>query len=47
VSEAGDYGSITGLRAPDGHLRARDVRGDARDARVREARAAAPHARVQ
>ena len=21
VSEAGDYGTITGLRAPDGHLR--------------------------
>ena len=36
VSEAGDYGTITGLRAPDGHLRRVIVHGDAsvaRDAR--------------
>jgi len=47
VSEAGDYGNITGLRAPDGHLRRatfavmRAMRG------MRESRAAAPQMRVQ
>ena len=47
VSEAGDYGSITGLRAPDGHLRRatfavmRAMRG------MRESAAAAPQMRVQ
>ncbi|MEO8561208.1 MAG: hypothetical protein ABI601_03975 [bacterium] len=47
VREAGDYGSITGLRAPDGHLRRatfavmRAMRG------VRESAAAAPQLRVQ
>jgi hypothetical protein len=47
VSEAGDYGSITGLRAPDGHLRRatfavmRAMRG------MRESAATAPQLRVQ
>jgi hypothetical protein len=47
VSEAGDYGTITGLRAADGHLRRatyavmRAMRG------IRETAAAAPQLRVQ
>jgi hypothetical protein len=47
VSEAGDYGTITGLRAPDGHLRRvvfavmRAMRG------MRESAAATPQLRVQ
>jgi len=47
VSEAGDYGTITGLRAPDGHLRRatfavmRAMRG------MRESAGAAPQLRVQ
>ncbi|MEO6528103.1 MAG: hypothetical protein ABIP93_15890 [Gemmatimonadaceae bacterium] len=47
VSEAGDYGTIRGLRAPDGHLRRvafavmRAMRG------IRESAAATPQLRVQ
>jgi len=47
VTEAGDYGNITGLRAPDGHLRRatfavmRAMRG------MRESKASAPQMRVQ
>ncbi|MFL5618732.1 MAG: hypothetical protein ACJ79A_10105 [Gemmatimonadaceae bacterium] len=48
VSEAGDYGSITGLRAPDGHLRRATYAVMAAMRGVREAtRAAAPTVRVQ
>jgi len=48
VSEAGDYGSITGLRAPDGHLRRATFAVMAAMRGVREAaRAAAPAVRVQ
>jgi len=48
VSEAGDYGSVTGLRAPDGHLRRATYAVMMAMRGVREAaRAAAPAVRVQ
>jgi len=47
VSEAGDYGSITGLRAPDGHLRRATYAVMTAMRGYREARAAAPTLRVQ
>ena len=47
VSEAGDYGSITGLRAPDGHLRRATYAIMTALRGVREARQAAPSLRVQ
>jgi len=48
VSEAGDYGTITGLRAPDGHLRRATFAVMAAMRGVREAtRVAAPTVRVQ
>ena len=47
VSEAGDYGSITGLRAPDGHLRRATYAVMSAMRGYREARAAAPTLRVQ
>ena len=47
VSEAGDYGSITGLRAPDGHLRRATYAVMAAMRRIGEAPAAAPTVRVQ
>ena len=47
VSEAGDYGTITGLRAPDGHLRRATFTRHARDEEMRETAAAAPQLRVQ
>jgi hypothetical protein len=47
VSEAGDYGSITGLRAPDGHLRRATYAVMKAMRAYREARAAAPTLRVQ
>ena len=47
VSEAGDYGSITGLRAPDGHLRRATYAVMTALRGVREARPTAPTLRVQ
>ena len=47
VSEAGDYGSITGLRAPDGHLRRATYAVMSAMRGYREAKAAAPTLRVQ
>ena len=47
VSEAGDYGSITGLRAPDGHLRRATYAVMSAMRGVREARPTAPTLRVQ
>ena len=47
VSEAGDYGSITGLRAPDGHLRRATYAVMTAMRGYRDARAAAPTLRVQ
>ena len=47
VSEAGDYGSITGLRAPDGHPRRATYAVMSAMRGYREARAAAPTLRVQ
>jgi hypothetical protein len=47
VSEAGDYGSITGLRAPDGHLRRATYAVMSAMRGVRETRPAAPTVRVQ
>ena len=48
MSEAGDYGSVTGLRAPDGHLRRATYAVMMAMRGVREAaRAAAPAVRVQ
>ena len=47
VSEAGDYGTITGLRAPDGHLRRATYAVMAAMRGVKEARATAPTLRVQ
>jgi hypothetical protein len=47
VNEAGDYGSITGLRAPDGHLRRATYAVMAAMRGYREVRAAAPTLRVQ
>ena len=47
VSEAGDYGSITGLRAPDGHLRRATFAVMSAMRGVRETRPAAPTVRVQ
>ncbi|HEU4722522.1 MAG TPA: hypothetical protein VFS59_14275 [Gemmatimonadaceae bacterium] len=47
VSEAGDYGNITGLRAPDGHLRRATYAVMSALRGVREARVAAPSLRVQ
>src|SRR5919112_702686 len=47
VSEAGDYGTITGLRAPDGHLRRATYAVMSAMRGVKEARATAPTLRVQ
>ena len=47
VSEAGDYGSITGLRAPDGHLRRATYAVMSAMRGIRETRPAAPTVRVQ
>jgi hypothetical protein len=47
VSEAGDYGSVTGLRAPDGHLRRATYAVMSAMRGVRETRPAAPTVRVQ
>src|SRR5215207_3421159 len=47
VSEAGDYGTITGLRAPDGHLRRAPYAVMAAMRGVKEARLTAPTVRVQ
>ena len=47
VNEAGDYGSITGLRAPDGHLRRATYAVMTAMRGYREVRAAAPTLRVQ
>ena len=47
VSEAGDYGSITGLRAPDGHFRRATYAVMTAMRGVRESRPAAPTLRVQ
>src|SRR5215218_6461068 len=47
VSEAGDYGTITGLRAPDGHLRRATYAVMAAMRGVKEARSTAPTLRVQ
>jgi hypothetical protein len=48
VNEAGDYGTITGLRAPDGHLRRATYAVMAALRGLREAsRPAAPTLRVQ
>lgn len=47
VSEAGDYGTITGLRAPDGHLRRATYAVMSAMRGVRESRATAPTLRVQ
>ena len=48
VNEAGDYGTITGLRAPDGHLRRAAYAVMTALRGVREAsRPAAPTLRVQ
>src|SRR5829696_2261981 len=47
VSEAGDYGSITGLRSPDGHLRRVAFTVMAAMRGVKETRATAPTLRVQ
>ena len=47
VSEAGDYGTITGLRAPDGHLRRATYAVMAAMRGVKEARLTAPTVRVQ
>jgi len=47
VNEAGDYGTITGLRAPDGHLRRATYAVMAALRGVRETRPTAPTLRVQ
>ena len=47
VSEAGDYGSITGLRAPDGHLRRATYAVMSAMRGIRETRPVAPTVRVQ
>jgi hypothetical protein len=47
VSEAGDYGSVTGLRAPDGHLRRAAFAVMTAMRGLRESQAAAPAIRVQ
>ena len=47
VSEAGDYGSITGLRAPDGHLRRATYAVMSAMRGIRETRPAAPTVRVR
>ena len=47
VSEAGDYGTITGLRAPDGHLRRATYAVMSAMRGVKEARATTPTLRVQ
>jgi len=47
VSEAGDYGTITGLRAPDGHLRRATYAVMAAMRGVKESRPTAPTLRVQ
>jgi hypothetical protein len=47
VSEAGDYGSVTGLRAPDGHLRRATYAVMSAMRGIRETRPAAPTVRVQ
>jgi hypothetical protein len=47
VSEAGDYGSITGLRAPDGHLRRATYAVMSAMRGIRETRPAAPTVRAQ
>jgi hypothetical protein len=47
VSEAGDYGSVTGLRAPDGHLRRATYAVMSAMRGVSETRPAAPAVRVQ
>jgi len=47
VSEAGDYGTITGLRAPDGHLRRATFAIMAAMRGLKEAQPVAPTLRVQ
>jgi len=47
VSEAGDYGTITGLRAPDGHLRRATFAVMTAMRGLREAQPVAPTLRVQ
>jgi hypothetical protein len=47
VSEAGDYGTITGLRAPDGHLRRATFSVMTALRGLREAQPVAPTLRVQ
>jgi hypothetical protein len=47
VSEAGDYGTVTGLRAPDGHLRRATYAVMTAMKGVKESRAPAPTIRVQ
>ena len=47
VSEAGDYGTITGLRAPDGHLRRATFSVMTAMRGLREAQPVAPTLRVQ
>jgi hypothetical protein len=47
VNEAGDYGTLSGLRAPDGHLRRATYAVMAAMRAMREARPTAPTLRVQ
>ena len=47
VNEAGDYGTITGLRAPDGHLRRATYAVMAAMRAMRETKTTAPTVRVQ
>jgi hypothetical protein len=47
VSEAGDYGTITGLRAPDGHLRRAAFAVMTAMRGLRESAAPTPAIRVQ